>query len=42
MALRAHRMVVDVEGLEADLEGLMEENRRRREARGELGYEIEG
>jgi hypothetical protein len=42
MALRAHRMVVDVEGLEDEIERLMEENRRRREARGELGYEIEG
>ncbi len=33
---------VDVEGLEVELEGLKEENRLRREARGELGYEVEG
>ena len=33
---------VDVERLEDELEGLKEENRRRKEARGELGYEVEG
>ena len=33
---------VDVEGMEADLEGLREKNRLRKEAREELGYEIEG
>jgi hypothetical protein len=32
----------EVEGLEDELEGLKEENRLRKEARGELGYEIEG
>ena len=33
---------VDVEMLEDELEGIKEENRRAEEARGELGYEIEG
>ena len=37
-----YRIVVDVESLEVELEGLKEENRLRKEARGELGYEIEG
>ena len=39
-----YRMVLDVEveRLEVELEGLKEENRRRKEARGELGYEVEG
>ena len=39
-----YRMVVDVdvERLEVELEGLKEEKRLREEARGELGYEIEG
>ncbi len=32
---------VDVERLEVELEGLKEENRRRKEARGELGYGFE-
>ena len=32
---------VDVKDLEDELEGLKEENRRRKEARGELGYGIE-
>ena len=35
-------MDVDVERLEVELEGLKEENRSRKEARGELGYEVEG
>ena len=33
---------VDVERLEVELEGLKDENRRRKEARGELGYRVEG
>jgi hypothetical protein len=33
---------VDVEMLEDELEGIKEENRRAGEARGELGYEVEG
>jgi hypothetical protein len=37
-----YKIVVDVEGLEAELEGLKEENRLRKEDRGELGYEVEG
>ncbi|MBL7079833.1 hypothetical protein ISS39_05865 [Candidatus Bathyarchaeota archaeon] len=39
-----YRMVVDVdvERLEVELERLKEENGRAAEARGELGYEVEG
>ncbi|MCW3990273.1 MAG: hypothetical protein NWE88_09385 [Candidatus Bathyarchaeota archaeon] len=39
-----YRMVVDVdvERLEVELERLKEENRRAAEARGELGYGVEG
>ena len=33
---------VEVEELEVELETLKEENRRVKEARGELGYEVEG
>ena len=33
---------VDVERLEVELEGLKGKNRSRKEARGELGYEVEG
>jgi hypothetical protein len=36
-----YRIVVDVERLEVELEGLKEENRRAAEARGELGYGFE-
>ena len=39
-----YRIVVDVDvkRLEDELEGLKEENRMRKEARGELGYRVEG
>ena len=39
-----YRMVVDVdvERLEDEFQRLKKENRLRKEARGELGYEIEG
>ena len=33
---------IEVEELEVELETLKEENRRVKEARGELGYEVEG
>jgi hypothetical protein len=33
---------VDVERLEDELEELKEENRMRKAARGELGYDVEG
>jgi hypothetical protein len=43
-ARMCYRMVVDVdvERLEDEFERLKKENRRAAEARGELGYEVEG